>query len=212
MSLVDDARRLPREQKLAGGAAIGLFISMFLPWYTRSVPRGGINIKDDFNAFQVFSWVEAAILLVAVSVLWLLYARSQKRGFHLPGGDGTAIFLAGAWTALLLIWRWFDKPNLEGDEGIQWGIFVALLAAGSLAWAGLRIRAAHRPEPPLPVPTEVDERPPRAGPRVERTPDRRPHTAPTEPLGDDRRPTEQLGDEQLALDDPPAYQPPRRRG
>ena len=133
-------------------------------------------------------------------MLWLLYARSHKRGFHLPGGDGTAIFLAGAWTALLLIWRWFDKPNLEGDEGIQWGIFVALLAAGSLAWAGLRIRAAHRPEPPLPVPTEVDERPPRGGPRVERTPDRRPHTAPTEPLGND----------QLALDDPPAYDPPRR--
>ena len=67
-----------------------LFVSMFLPWYTRSVPRGGSNVKDDFNAFQVFSWVEAAVLLVAAAVLWLLYARSQKRGFHLPGGDGTA--------------------------------------------------------------------------------------------------------------------------
>jgi hypothetical protein len=202
MSLVEDARALPREQKLAGGAAIALFVSMFLPWYTKSFFAQRTFVHDDVNAFQVFSWVEAAVLLVAASVLWLLYARSQKRGFHLPGGDGTAIFLAGAWTALLIAWRMFDKPNLEGDEGIQWGIFVALLAAGSLAWAGLRIRAAHRPEPPLPVATEIDERPPDRVPRVERTPDRRPHTAPTQPLRDPP--------EQLALDDPPAYEPPRR--
>jgi hypothetical protein len=74
------------------------------------------------------------------------------------------------------------------------------------------MRAAHRPEPPLPLATEEDDRPapqprsprqprPAREPRVERAPDRRPHTAPTEPLGD--------GDE-LALDDPPAYEPPRR--
>jgi hypothetical protein len=203
VSLVDDARRLPREQKLAGGAAVALFVSMLLPWYTKSFFTHGAFVHDNVTAFQVFSWVEAAVLLVAASVLVLLYARSQGRGFHLPGGDGTAIFLAGAWTVLLLIWRMFDKPNLEGDEGIQWGIFVALLAAGSLAWAGLRIRAAHRPEPPLPAATRVDWEPnPPRRPRAERAPDRRPHTAPTEPLGEPP--------ETLAIDDPPAYEPPRR--
>jgi hypothetical protein len=217
VSLVDDVRRLPREQKLAGGAAIALFISMLLPWYTKSLatPRGGL-IHDNLNAFQVFSWVEAAVLLVSASVLALLYARSQKRGFHLPGGDGTAIMLAGGWTALLIVWRMFDKPNLQGDEGIQWGIFVAFLAAGALAWAGARIRAAHRPEPPLPVATVEEPTPPASPPdrprrdrprsdrpRTERAPDRRPHTAPTEPLGEDPK--------ELAVDDPPAYQPPPRR-
>jgi hypothetical protein len=201
VSFVDDARRLPREQKLAGGAALALFVSMLLPWYTKSFFTRGTFVHDDVNAFQVFTWVEAAVLLVSGSVLFLLYARSQGRGFHLPGGDGTAIFLAGAWTVLLIVWRMFDKPDLEGDVGIQWGIFVALLAAGSLAWAGLRIRAAHRPEPPLPI--ETEELPPkRREVPVERPPDRRPHTAPTEPLGDPP--------EQLALDDPPAYEPPRR--
>lgn len=206
--LVEDVRRLPREQKLAGGAALGLFVAMFLPWYTRSFFSRGSFVHDDVNAFQVFSWVEAAVLLVSGSVLFLLYARSQRRGFHLPGGDGTAIMLAGGWTVLLIIWRMFDKPNLVGDEGIQWGIFVALLAAGALTWAGVRMRAAHRPEPPLP-PTVIEAppsppRPPRQprSPQRERAPDRRPHTAPTEPLGD--------AGEQLALDDPPAYDPPKR--
>jgi hypothetical protein len=203
VSLVDDARRLPREQKLAGGAALALFVTMFLPWYTETHFDHGKFVHDSLNAFQVFTWVEAAVLLVAASVLFLLYARSQKRGFHLPGGDGFVVMLAGGWTVLLLVWRLFDKPHLAGDVGIDWGIFVALLAAGTLTWAGVRMRAAHRPEPPLPVATEEDPRPRRAprAPRVERTPDRRPHTAPTEPF---------VEPEQLALDDPPAYEPPRR--
>jgi hypothetical protein len=203
VSLVEDVRRLPREQKLAGGASLALFVSMLLPWYQVSFNARTHTGAGNLTAFGVFSWVEAAVLLVAASVLVLLYARSQGRGFHLPGGDGTAIFVAGAWTVLLLVWRLFDKPDL-GDPrnvvGIQWGIFVALLAAGALAWAGLRIRAAHRPEPPLPAATQIDwSRMPR---RSERAPDRRRHTAPTEPLGEPP--------ETLAIDDPPAYEPPRR--
>jgi len=202
VSIVDDARRLPREQKLAGGAALALFVCMFLPWYTETHFDHGRFVHDDLNAFQVFTWVEAAVLLVAGAVLFLLYARSQKRGFHLPGGDGFVVMLAGGWTVLLLVWRLFDKPHLAGDVGIEWGIFAALIAAGALTWAGVRMRAAHRPEPPLPAAAEDEpERPPRTPrqARIEPTPDRRPHTAPTEPLRDE-----------LALDDPPAYQPPRR--
>ncbi|HEX3317722.1 MAG TPA: hypothetical protein VHR88_06870 [Solirubrobacteraceae bacterium] len=209
MSLVDDARRLPREQKLAGGAALALFVTMFLPWYQETHFDKGRYVHDSLNAFQVFTWVEAAVLLVAASVLFLLWTRSQKRGFHLPGGDGFVVMLAGGWTVLLLVWRLFDKPSLAGDVGIDWGIFVALLAAGTLTWAGVRMRVAHRPEPPLPA-----ARGPRR-PRAERAPDRRRHTAPTEPLGDRRThtaPTQPLNDddEHLAIDDPPAFEPPRR--
>ncbi len=156
MSLVEDARRLPREQKLAGGAALALFVTMLLPWYTETHFDKGKFVHDSLNAFQVFTWVEAAVLLVAAAVLFLLYSRSQKRGFHLPGGDGFVVMLAGGWTVLLLVWRLFDKPHLAGDVGIDWGIFVALLAAGTLTWAGVRMRAAHRPEPPLPAATEEE--------------------------------------------------------
>jgi hypothetical protein len=200
VSLVDDARRLPREQQLAGGAALALFVTMFLPWYQETHFDKGRYVHDSLNAFQVFTWVEAAVLLVAGSVLFLLWARAQKRGFHLPGGDGFVVMLAGGWIVLLLVWRLFDKPSLAGDVGIDWGIFVALLAAGTLTWAGVRMRAAHRPEPPLPA-------------AVERAPDRRRHTAPTEPLGNRRphtAPTQPLPDEQLAIDDPPPFEPPRR--
>ena len=55
----------------------------------------------------------------------------------------------------LLIWRLFDKPDVGGPTttvGIDWGIFVALLAAGALVAAGARVRAAGRPEPANPTP------------------------------------------------------------
>ena len=61
---------------------------------------------------------------------------------------------AGLWTALLLVLRLFDKPGITqhgvaANVGIQWGIFFALAAAGLLAYAGSRMRAGQRPEPPL---------------------------------------------------------------
>ena len=63
-----------------------------------------------------------------------LGALRSGAAFHLPGGDGVAISLAGGWALLLLVWRLFDKPELDGpgaDVGIQWGIFVR--AAGGRA-------------------------------------------------------------------------------
>ena len=79
--------------------------------------------------------------------------------FHLPGGDGFVVSLAGGWVLVLLIWRLFDKPEVSGATatvGIDWGIFVALLAAGTLVAAGARMRAAGRPEPANPIAEEPE--------------------------------------------------------
>jgi hypothetical protein len=149
-------------------------VTMFLPWYEKSAvcdnKRGFCD--DRISAFGAVSFVEAAVFLVAAGVLLLLFARGEGRGFHLPGGDGTVVFTAGLWAALLIFYRVFDRPDIEGrgaTVGIQWGFFVAFVAAGFLASAGWRMRAAHRPEPPLPqtkpLPREPREpREPRAAP------------------------------------------------
>jgi hypothetical protein len=165
-------RALAAEQRLAAWAAIALFVTMLLPWYQlQRVAKGQIQTHN-VSAFGVFSFVEAAVLLVVVGVLFLLFQRAEGRGFHLPGGDGTVIFAAGVWTAFLLFFRVIDRPPGGGyPVGIAWGFFVAFIAAGFLAYAGARLRAAHRPEPPLPEP------PPPAEPTVRR---RRP------PRDDDR--------------------------
>ena len=148
-------RELSREQQLTGAAALALMLSMLLPWYEQRfavvVDGRPAATTDALSAFGVFSFVEAAILLTAAGVLYLLYARSQRRAFHLPGGDGAVIFAAGTWSVLLLVWRLFDRPD---DTGVEWGFIFAFGAAAALAAAGARLKAAHIPEPPNPAETE----------------------------------------------------------
>ncbi len=151
---------LAPESRLAAGAALALFVTMLLPWYQQNAVvsgRGEPLVSQDLSAFQVFSFVEAAVLLVAIGVLVLLFARAEGRAFHLPGGDGTVVMGAGVWVVLLLVWRLFDKPGITtrgvaANVGIQWGIFFALAAAGLLTYAGSRMRSTARPEPPLVAP------------------------------------------------------------
>jgi hypothetical protein len=170
-------RALPAEMQQAAGAAAALVLTMFLPWYEKSFFDAKGAQSANLSAFGVFSFVEASILLVAAGVLYLIWARSQRKGFHLPGGDGVVIMAAGGWALLLLVWRLFDKPDVSdraATVGIQWGMFAALLVAGLLTAAGARVRAAHRPEPPNPAADDAGwERPP----QTERRPDRRPREA-----------------------------------
>jgi amino acid transporter len=180
--MVSRLRELPTELRNAGIAAAVLALTLFLPWYTQSyVPEGSREfVKRNVSAFGVFSFVEAAVLLVAAAVMFLIWARSERKGFHLPGGDGTAIMLAGGWAVLLLVWRLFDKPdapNPSEDYGLQWGIAAALAAAVALFVMGLRVRAVDRPEPPNPAAEEPEPPPREPRPRVD-------STAVTEVLGE----------------------------
>jgi hypothetical protein len=165
------------EHRHAALAAIGLLVALFLPWYEKSafvLTADGrlVAASQSLSAFAVISYVEGAVMLVAAAVLALVYTRARSLPFHLPGGDGTVIAAGGAWAALLLAWRLFDKPDVAGRAvtvGVQWGWFVAVVLAAGMVASGLRLRAAHRPEPPNPA-----AEPPPA--REEREP--HPHSSP----------------------------------
>jgi hypothetical protein len=156
--LVRAWRALPHDRRPAVFASIGLFITLFLPWYQETIVAPGVAPRTaSVTGWGAFSWVEAAVLLVAAGVVTLLFQRAEGRAFHLPGGDGGVIAAAGFWTSVLVIWRIFDKSastSVHGTAasltGVEWGIFIALAVAASLAWAGNRIRKAHDPEPALP--------------------------------------------------------------
>lgn len=175
--------KLSGAQLRAGGAAIALLACMVLPWYRQSFPRAQTELvaHDNLTAFGAFSWVEAAIFVVAGGVLYLLYARTQQKAFHLPGGDGMAVTIAGGWCVFLLVWRLFDRPDIAaGSVGLQWGLFVTLAVAGALMAAGQRMRAEHRPEPPNPAEDPTWEQPTRRQRRPVDT------AAVTRVLGEDR--------------------------
>jgi hypothetical protein len=174
-------RAMAPDQRLAVAAALGLLITMFFPWYgLQSLdPKTKAIHSHSINAFGDVSFVEAAVFLVAAGVIVMLFARAERRAFHLPGGDGTIIMAAGLWAALLIFYRVFDRPDGGGyPVGIEWGFFLAFVAAGFLAYAGWRMRQAHRPEPPLPGEARTTAVPPDAA-RTEVAP--RPRRRPPPP-------------------------------
>jgi len=190
LGIVDTWRKLNFEQRVAGVGAVLLVISTFGP----------------------FSFVEGAIVLTGIGVLVLLRKRAEGREFHVPFGDGAVIAAAGAWAALLILIRLFDRPLGQG--------LLALVCAAILILAGL---SEHRKRLPDDLPeadaaahqrssTAVTERRPRrrtaarqpAAPAPSRDnlfdpesgaidPLRSVHDEPTEPLA------------------PPEYRPPEPR-
>jgi hypothetical protein len=201
-------RALSSEQRLATVAALALLLSMLLPWYRESetlVVKGQAEkVVTSLNAFSVYSFVEAAIFVVAIGVLVLMWTRAEKKAFHLPGGDGTVVMAAGLWVMFLIFYRQFDRPNRSGvnaDVSVNWGIFIAFLLGALLAYAGYRIRAAHVPEPPVedepPAPQRDPEPPP-------------PDDSATVVARRRRPPADDPFEGQLSFDEPAEYRPPPR--
>ena len=209
------------EQRLAAIAAGALIVAMFLPWYQETgfaISRGGTQkVEDSLSAFQSWGFVEASILLVTLAVLLLLFARAERRAFHLPFGDGIVIVAAGAWVMFLVFYRQVDKPSgsdtgaLKTTIGVNWGIFIAFLLGALLAYAGWRMHSRQRPEPVVdgddPRTTVVEGDPTSVAPRE-------PITMPTAATGRTQRGrrTQRRRDDgqfegQLSFDDPDAPSP-----
>src|SRR6204780_177456 len=133
-------RAMAPEQRLVALAALGLLVTMFLPWDSlQSLDRKTSVIHShSISAFGDVSFVEAAIFLVAIGVSAIVWARGEGREFHLPGGDGLVVVMAGCWAGLLIFYRVFSRPSGGGyPVGIQRGFFLAFLGAGGLgarAW------------------------------------------------------------------------------
>jgi hypothetical protein len=164
LGVVATWRRLNFEQRVAGIGALLLIVSTFGP----------------------FSFVEAAEVLTALAVLLLLRKRAEGREFHIPFGDGTVIAAAGAWSALLIVIRLFERPLGQN--------LLALVCAAILLIAGV---AERRKRPPDDLPGPAPEAHQRGAEAVEwevpaeREPRRRGRRAAatdddTSPLGEPR--------------------------
>ena len=86
------------------------------------------------------------MILTGASILALLKQRADRKEFHLPFGDGTVIFAAGVWAALLITARLFDRSLGQS--------VLVLACAAIIAGAGARERA-KRPADDLPPPDQA---------------------------------------------------------
>jgi hypothetical protein len=160
--------RLSFERRLAAGAASGLLLSLFLPWFQETLisAKVAIPVSATISGWSAFSLFEAVVLVVAVGSLVLLFQRAEGRTFQVPGGDGGSLLWAGVAASVLVLIRMFDKETLSVSgpsittAGVDWGIFVALATAVLLAYAGWRLQSGpdRPPSDPLRVPDPPEVR------------------------------------------------------
>ena len=142
-------RRLNLEQRAAAVGALLLIVSTFGP----------------------FSFVEAALVVIGLAILLLLKQRADGAEFHLPFGDGTVVLAAGAWSAVLIVVRLFDRPL--GQNLLALACAFILVLAG--IWERQRRPADDIPDDDMPfsgpdVAPEVRATRPLARPKAEHAP------------------------------------------
>lgn len=146
---------------------------MVLPWYseetvTQRGPGSIVRSGGSVSGLAGMSFIEASLLVVLIGVLALLWGRGSGRRFALPFPDGSLICAAAGWMGLLIVYRLFAKPHgVDSAQehtliGLNWGIFVSLLAVGVLFAAGFDLRR-HGPrnatpgEPAPPPPSRYPD-------------------------------------------------------
>jgi hypothetical protein len=144
LSLREIFASLEAAQRLAVIGALVAACSLFLPWY-------GIRLQGDLvkTGFGAFSPVEGAFLLTLAGAVFLIYEIGRGRHLPAPLREGTLLAAAAVWSALLVVYRAFDRPNLKiGDVDrqldVRYGILIALIGCGILFVAGLRRRQHER--------------------------------------------------------------------
>jgi di/tricarboxylate transporter len=129
---------------IAAAAAIVLILSMFLDWYVLDLPEQVEGQQIDVPKFNAFEGLERSdVFLVVLAVLALIFAGMLvARMLSNSPWPGLALLGAGLLALAGVIYRGSSRPvrpffGGEIDTTLQFGWFVALVAAGTIALGGL---------------------------------------------------------------------------
>jgi len=136
-----DFSRLSPGEYMGMGAALVLFGSLWLPWFTTSSDNpnsrlAGASGGDGASAWQVFSTLDILLVLAATApfvLAWIL-----ARGHRLTWKPGEVTMIVGMTAFVLIICNGIilGRPGESVDIGLGAGYYVALLASIGLLVAG----------------------------------------------------------------------------
>jgi hypothetical protein len=144
-----EADRLSTGEKVSAVSAILLFIFMFFDWFgvevsgvpgfTGDVSGAGGSAWDALDVIPIFLML-AIVVAIGVAVIRLTDADLEP-----PISLNAIVAALGGLAVLLILYRIIDQPGGGGDFGgvevdvtLKLGIFLALVAAGGIAYGGYR--------------------------------------------------------------------------
>jgi hypothetical protein len=143
-----DLSRLSPAEYFGMGAALALFISLWLPWFTTSERNpnstiAGASGGGSANAWQVFNALD--ILLVLACSAPFLLSWIIARGHRLTWKPGEVTMVVGITAMVLILCNGIilGRPGDSVDIGLGIGYFVALIASAGLLVAGYLRQALY---------------------------------------------------------------------
>jgi hypothetical protein len=148
-------RKFTRDLRGLGGneriAVIGCAVmvgSLLLPWYESPISNDLV-----LTGIGAFGWPEAALVLTAAATVFLALEGGGGYVPPRPLREWALFVAAGSWAALIILYRVADRPRftLEGHDepyNLHYAILVALVGAGLIIAAGLRMRPRERAKRP----------------------------------------------------------------
>ena len=144
-----DISRLRRADQIIAGGAIALFIFLFFfKWYgvsTNATTIAGVNVGGNFSrtGWETFTnsrWIWLLTIIVALGAVALV---AGQRKLELAVPPGAIVAGLGALSTLLILYRIVHHPtasasfgNFHASAGIKIGIWLGLIAAGTITYGG----------------------------------------------------------------------------
>jgi hypothetical protein len=143
-----DLSRLRTGERIAAGAAVLLFIDMFLSWYkvdigavVPGVKRLGISVPGvdtTASAWQAFSTTDLFLLLVILVAVGLALLTASQRSVALPVAASVITSVLGAIATFIVFMRLIDQPGPDQFIKIQFFAWVGLILCALIAYGGWR--------------------------------------------------------------------------
>ena len=143
-----DVDRLSTGEKIAGAAAVLLFIFMFFDWYSVDVSvNGGAFVgtaSGGGNAWEAFSLIDLFLLLTVVVAIAAVTIQLTDALIEPPVSMNSVVAILGGVSVLLILYRIVDTPSAGSFPGVSVdvsptvGIFLGLTAAAGIAYGGYR--------------------------------------------------------------------------
>ena len=145
-----DAARWTTADRIAGGATLVLFISLFLPWFSVSASFGNFSSSSSVDALTAHGYLYLVLLLALAMLGYLVLSAGLDTRPALPLRHEQILGGAAAVNLLLVLIGMLIMPGggsslvkVSWDFGAFIGLAAAVVAAAPLAAAVLRARSGR---------------------------------------------------------------------
>jgi hypothetical protein len=138
-----DLDRLSRGEKIAGAAAVLLFIDMFLSWYSANISgalsaaANRFGVDTSATAWQAFSTTDILLLITIIAALAMVGTRVMARTVNLPVSLPLVVAALGALMTLLVLWRIINQPGPNDFINVEYGAYIGLILIAALTYGAV---------------------------------------------------------------------------